>query len=59
MEFLKKVVPSDETCNVKTKAPEEMSVKELKATIAAGGLGNQAIGMAEKSELIKLVKDNM
>jgi len=56
--FLQKVLPLDEEFVVKPKPPEEMSVKELKAAIRAGGLGNQAVGLCEKSEFVKLLKDN-
>jgi lysophospholipase-2 len=56
--FLNSVVPPDPSCDIKPKAVEEMSVKELKAAIQAGGLGRQAVGLSEKQELVKLLKDN-
>ena len=59
MKFLTKVLPPDISCDVAVQQPEEMSVKELKLAIAQGGLGKQALGLSEKFELIKLVKDNM
>ena len=56
LEFLNTVIPPDPSCNVKAKSPDEMSVKELKAAIKAGGLGAQAVGLTEKRELIDLLK---
>jgi hypothetical protein len=47
-----------ESCVVKEKEVEEMSVKELKAAIRKGGLGNQAVGLTEKRELVELLKNN-
>jgi len=57
--FLNSLVPPDSSCDVTPKAPEEMSVKELKEAIRNGGLGQQAVGLTEKQELIKLVKDSL
>ena len=57
-EFLKSILPSDDSFNVKEKEPEEMSVKELKAAIRAGGLGNKAVGLCEKSEFVDLLKEH-
>ncbi len=34
-----------------------MSVKELKAAIRKAGLGQQAVGLMEKQEFVKLLKD--
>lgn len=47
-----------ESCVVKEKEVEEMSVKQLKAAIRKGGLGNQAVGLTEKRELVELLKNN-
>lgn len=58
MSFLQKVLPDDPTCRVRNvKAPEDMSVKELKAAVRHAGLSQQAKGFMEKSEFIKLLKD--
>ncbi len=57
-EFLERVVPSDSECQVKLKDPSEMSVKELKAAIRKAGLGSKAVGLMEKSEFVKLVRDH-
>jgi lysophospholipase-2 len=46
--FLQGVLPSDDSCFVAVKGADEMSVKELKAAIANGGLGKEAVGMSEK-----------
>ena len=56
--FLGSVLPPDSTCDVERKKPEEMSVKELKAAILAGGLGSKAVGLSEKHELVKLLKES-
>ena len=58
LEFLKGVLPVDESCVVKEKEVEEMSVKELKAAIRKGGLGKEAVGLTEKRELVELLKNN-
>jgi lysophospholipase-2 len=57
-EFLEGVLPSDKECQVKLKDPSEMSVKELRAAIRKAGLGSKAVGLMEKSEFIKLVRDH-
>jgi len=57
-QFIKKVLPPDDTCKIKLKAPEDMSIKELKAAIRKAGLSSQAVGLMEKSEFIKLVRDH-
>ena len=58
LEFMKRNLRPDESCAVKEKDVDDMSVKELKAAIMKGGLGKQAVGLVEKSELRKLLKDN-
>ena len=35
-----------------------MSVKELRAAIRRAGLGSQAVGLMEKSEFVKLLRDH-
>jgi len=57
-EFIHGVIPPDASCDIKPKSPDEMSVKELKTAIRLGGLGNQAVGLAEKRELVELLKNN-
>lgn len=56
--FLSKVLPPDDTCAVKPKSVDEMSVKELKAAIRKGGLGSKAVGLTEKRELQDLLKEH-
>lgn len=58
VQFLKGVLPDDETCRVRVKEPNEMSVKELKAAIRSAGLSSKAVGFMEKSEFVKLLKDH-
>ncbi|KAL9182134.1 hypothetical protein ACHAXT_012786 [Thalassiosira profunda] len=43
---------------VELKDPGDMSVKELKAAIAKAGLGQQAVGCAEKRELVDLLRQH-
>lgn len=57
-EFLEGVLPPSNECRVKLKDPSEMSVKELRAAIRRAGLGSKAVGMMEKSEFVKLVRDH-
>jgi len=57
MEFLKKKLPEDKNQCVRVKDPGEMSVKELKAAIRNAGLGSRAVGLMEKSEFVKLVRE--
>jgi hypothetical protein len=58
VEVGKVAAPVDPAGDVKPKAAEEMSVRELREAIRKGGLENQAVGLAEKCELVKLVKDS-
>jgi lysophospholipase-2 len=57
-EFVKKVLPSDDTCKIQLKDPSAMSVKELKAAIKKANLGAKAVGFMEKSEFIRLLQDH-
>mmetsp|Transcript_21358 Transcript_21358/g.47696 ORF Transcript_21358/g.47696 Transcript_21358/m.47696 type:complete len:357 (-) Transcript_21358:603-1673(-) len=56
--FLTRVLPPDESCRITLKDPSDMSVKELKAAIRKAGLGSKAVGLMEKSEFVKLLKDH-
>ena len=56
-EWLQKVLPPDDSCRITVKDPSEMSVKELKAAIRKAGLGQQAVGLMEKQEFVKLLQD--
>jgi lysophospholipase-2 len=56
-EWLQKVLPLDDSCRITVKDPSEMSVKELKAAIRKAGLGQQAVGLMEKQEFVKLLQD--
>jgi len=49
-------LPVEDSCVVKEKEVEEMSVKELKAAIRKGGLAKEAVGLTEKRELVELLK---
>jgi lysophospholipase-2 len=57
-DFLKRVLPPDDSCKIAVKDPSDMSVKELKAAIRKAGLGQQAVGLMEKQEFVKLLKDH-
>eukprot|EP00544_Gedaniella_sp_CCMP2646_P005593 CAMPEP_0202484874 /NCGR_PEP_ID=MMETSP1361-20130828/3835_1 /ASSEMBLY_ACC=CAM_ASM_000849 /TAXON_ID=210615 /ORGANISM="Staurosira complex sp., Strain CCMP2646" /LENGTH=281 /DNA_ID=CAMNT_0049113631 /DNA_START=83 /DNA_END=928 /DNA_ORIENTATION=- len=57
-DFLKRVLPPDDSCKIAVKDPGDMSVKELKAAIRKAGLGQQAVGLMEKQEFVKLLKDH-
>jgi lysophospholipase-2 len=56
--FLKKVIPTDDSCRVTLKPPSEMSIKELKAAIRKAGLGQKALGLMEKQEFVKLLENH-
>ena len=56
-EWLKRVLPPDDSCKIVLKDPTEMSVKELKAAIRKAGLGQKAVGLMEKQEFVKLLQD--
>jgi len=58
LEFLGRVLPPDESCRIALKDPEAMSVKELKAAIRKAGLGSRAVGLMEKGEFVKLLKEH-
>lgn len=58
LNFLKRVLPPDDNCKVKLKAPEEMTVKELKQAILDAGLREKALGFMEKHEFVKLLRDH-
>jgi len=49
------ILPHDEAFAIAPKDPNEMSVKELKAAVAAAGLAAQAVGFSEKREYIDLI----
>ncbi|KAL3777324.1 hypothetical protein ACHAW5_005960 [Stephanodiscus triporus] len=54
--FLREVIPPDDSCKVKLKDPGDMSVRELKDAIVRAGLGRMAVGLAEKSEFVDLLR---
>lgn len=59
--FLQKVLPALEASGSAQAAStnyEDMSVAELKAAIQTGGLGTQAVGLLEKEDLVKFLKEN-
>ena len=56
--FLERVLPADDSCRITLKDPSEMSVKELKAAIRKAGLAHKAVGLMEKHEFVKLVKEH-
>jgi lysophospholipase-2 len=56
--FFSTILPSSDECFFKAKEPSAMSIKELKAAIRGAGLGNQAVGLLEKTDFVKLLEDN-
>lgn len=56
--FLQKVLPSDESIKINLKDPNAMNIKELKAYIRKAGLTQNAVGLMEKQEFVKLVQDH-
>jgi lysophospholipase-2 len=56
--FLERVLPPSEECKITLKDPSDMSVKELKAAIRKAGLGQKAVGLMEKGEFVRLLKDH-
>lgn len=57
LQFLKTVLPQDDTCKIKVKPANEMSIKELRAAIRKAGLSSKAVGLMEKSEFVRLLQD--
>lgn len=55
--FLLTCLPEDKDSCVQVKDPSEMSVKELKTAIRNAGLGSKAVGLMEKSEFVRLLKE--
>lgn len=55
-QFISATLPDSEEFRVKPKSPSSMSVKELKEAIREFGLADRARGLAEKEELVNLVK---
>jgi lysophospholipase-2 len=53
--FIQKILPAPD---VPMKDPSEMSVKELRAAIRRAGIGQKAVGLMEKPEFVKLLKDH-
>jgi lysophospholipase-2 len=56
--FLERILPDEMECKIQLKDPSDMSVKELKAAIRKAGLGQKAVGLMEKGEFVKLLKDH-
>ncbi|KAL7434922.1 hypothetical protein ACHAXH_006036 [Discostella pseudostelligera] len=56
LDFLRNVIPPNDSCKIKLKDPTEMSIKELKAAIGKAGLGNRAVGFMEKREFVELLQ---
>lgn len=57
-QFLRNILPDDESCRVQLKDPADMSIKELKAAIRKAGLQHKAVGLMEKHEFVKLVQEH-
>lgn len=55
--FLLTVLPPDDACKIVLKDPSSMSVKELRTAIKKAGLSQKAVGLMEKPEFVKLLKD--
>jgi hypothetical protein len=51
-------LPTEDTAKLVTKAPSEMSVKELKAAIHNLGLTRQTYGFSEKNEFVQLLENH-
>jgi lysophospholipase II len=56
--FLQSILPPDDSVKVRLPDPQQMSVKELKAAIREAGLSHKAIGLMEKEEFVKLLKEH-
>lgn len=55
-EFLTRVLPDDSSFRIQLKDPSDMTVKELKLAVRKAGLSS--VGLMEKSEFVKLLKDH-
>lgn len=55
LEFLQRVLPRSEKANTELE-PENMSIGELKEAIRRAGLGDKAVGLLQKQELVNLLK---
>lgn len=58
LEFLKTVLPEDNTCRIQLKDVSDMSVKELKEAIRRAGISHMAKGFTEKQEFRTLLQDH-
>jgi lysophospholipase II len=58
LNFLKVVLPPDDSCKIKLKDIHEMSVKELREAIRKAGLSRKAVGLMEKAEFVRLLQDH-
>jgi len=58
LQFIKEVLPKDDTQCIKMKPVEEMKIKELKAAIRRAGIGSKTLGFMEKSEFVNLLKEH-
>jgi lysophospholipase-2 len=56
--FIAKTLPPDDSCKIKLKDPSEMSIKELKQAIQKANLGSRALGLMEKQEFVKLLREH-
>jgi len=56
--FLVNILPDDANSRIRLKDPRDMTVKELHNLILNLGLQKKAIGLREKCELVRLVKDH-
>lgn len=56
--FLVNILPDDANSRIRLKDPSDMTVKELHGLIQKLGLQKQAIGLMEKCELARLIKDH-
>lgn len=55
--FIAHTLPLDDSCKIKLKDPGDMSVKELKHAIRKANLGSRALGLMEKQEFVKLLRE--
>ena len=59
MDFLSAALPHDLEHVVPSKAPADMSIKELKATLREAGLISQTAGFVEKGEFVRLLEQHL
>ncbi len=59
MDFLSAVLPHESEHIVPSKAPADMSIKELKASLREAGLIGRTAGFVEKGEFVRLLEEHL